>query len=129
MPSFGTTSRRNLELVDPRLVGVLNEAIKSVDFSVVWGHRSMEAQQRAFREGKSRLQWPSSKHNKMPAQAVDIIPYPGGWDAPWEQWFEMATYVLAAAAAQGVRIRWGGHWKNYSGHGEYDRDWAHFEIF
>jgi hypothetical protein len=40
---------------------------------------------------------------------------------------EMATYVFAAASKLGVPIRWGGHWKNYTGRGFYDRDWAHFE--
>jgi hypothetical protein len=49
------------------------------------------------------------------------------YDATYKQFFEMATYILAAAVKLGVPIRWGGHWKNYTGRGENDRDWAHFE--
>jgi len=107
---------------------VLNEAIKHFDFSIVWGHRGMEDQNEAFRSGNSKLRWPLSKHNALPSRAVDIVPYPNGYDASYAEFYELATYVLGAASALGVPLRWGGHWKNYTGRGENDRDWAHYEI-
>lgn len=128
MPRFSQTSKEKLNTVDPEIKDVLEEAIKHFDFTVVWGHRGMEEQNDAFASGASRNRWPTSKHNAFPANAVDIVPYPGGYNASWEQFFEMATYVLAEAARLGVPLRWGGHWKNYTGKGHYDRDWAHFEI-
>lgn len=106
---------------------VLNEAIKHFDFAVVWGHRGEADQTRAFRAGLSRNPFPTSKHNSLPSKAFDIVPYPEGYEASYERFYEMATYVFAAASKLGVKIRWGGHWKNYTGKGDNDRDWAHFE--
>lgn len=128
MPTFGRTSTQRLATLDAELQEILKEAIKHVDFSIVWGHRDMEAQNKAFAEGNSKLRWPTSKHNAFPSNAVDIVPYPGGYEARLERFYEMATYVLQAANYEGVPIRWGGHWKNYTGRGDLDRDWAHFEL-
>lgn len=128
MPHFGPKSKEHLVTIDKELQDVLNEAIKHIDFSIIWGHRDMDAQNSAFQEGRSRNRWPTSKHNAYPAIAVDIVPYPGMYDASYSRFFELATYVMAAACKQGVHLRWGGHWKNYTGRGEYDRDWAHFEL-
>jgi peptidoglycan L-alanyl-D-glutamate endopeptidase CwlK len=109
MPRFGRRSTERLTAVDEELRKVLNEAIKHVD-------------------GTSKVPWPGSKHNHIPARAVDITPYPAGYDASKEEWYELASYVFAAGAKYNVRLRWGGHWKNYTGQGEDDRDWAHFEL-
>lgn len=128
MPHFSQTSKEKVNTLDKELQDVLNEAIKSFDFTVVWGHRGMEEQNKAFTNGKSRNRWPTSKHNSLPAVAVDIVPYPGGYNANYKAFYEMASYILAAASKQGVSLRWGGHWKNYTGRGENDRDWAHFEM-
>lgn len=128
MPSFGTRSKEALETLDPELRDVLEEAIEDYDFSIIWGHRGEEDQNHAFATGKSKLQWPQSKHNRFPSMAVDIVPYPELYEASYEKFFEMATYVLAAASRLGIPLRWGGHWLNYGGPGYYRRDWAHFEI-
>jgi peptidoglycan L-alanyl-D-glutamate endopeptidase CwlK len=128
MPRFGRRSTERLTAVDEELRKVLNEAIKHVDFSVIWGHRGRQDQDNAVRMGTSKVPWPGSKHNHIPARAVDITPYPAGYDASKEEWYELASYVFAAGAKYNVRLRWGGHWKNYTGQGEDDRDWAHFEL-
>lgn len=128
MPHFSQTSKEKLKTLDPELQDVLEEAIKYVDFSIVWGHRDMEAQNAAFNQGKSRNRWPTSKHNSFPSNAVDIVPYPNGYNATYSKFFELSSYILAIASQQGVPLKWGGHWKNYTGQGENDRDWAHFEI-
>ena len=82
MPSFGKTSRSKLETCAQEIQDVLNEAIKHYDFSVIDGHRDMERQNVYFNEGKSQVRWPNSRHNSYPSQAVDIIPYPGGFENP-----------------------------------------------
>jgi hypothetical protein len=128
VPQLGQRSRERLENVHPDLVRVLEEAIKSYDFTVIWGHRGMEDQNTAFSAGNSKNRWPTSKHNGLPSNAVDIVPYPDLYAASYEEFFEMATHVLGAASRLGVKIKWGGHWENYTGKGHYDRDWAHFEI-
>ena len=121
MPSFGPKSRRHLETIHTDLQDVLNEAIKHIDFSIIDGHRDMERQNHYFNEGVSKVRWPNSKHNAFPSNAVDIIPYPGGFDNPNSAFDRMATYVLSAAAELGVPLEWGGHWKSFP-------DYAHFEL-
>ena len=121
MPSFGTNSKRRLATCDPLLKEVLNEAINHFDFSVIWGHRGRYHQNRVYREGYSKVQWPNSRHNSMPSRAVDIIPYPGGFSNDDEVFYKMATYIFRAANKTGTHISWGGHWKSFS-------DLAHFEL-
>ena len=121
MASFGKRSRTNRDTCTEELQDVLDEAIKGYDFSIIWGHRDKEAQNRAFEEGFSNLSWPRSKHNQVPSEAFDVVPYPMGFQATNEQFYEMATYILQAASSLGIRVRWGGHWKGL-------RDMAHFEL-
>jgi len=128
VPTFGQRSKESLNTLDPELQSVLEQAIKHVDFSIIWGYRGMEEQNNAFHQGRSRNRYPTSKHNTLPSVAVDIVPYPGLYEASYKSFYELASYILAEASKQGVPLRWGGHWKNYTGQGEYDRDWAHFEI-
>jgi hypothetical protein len=127
VPQFGTNSKKARNSCDQDLQDILNDTVEHFDCTVVWGHRDMEQQNKAFNEGNSKNRWPTSKHNSYPSRAFDLVPYPEGYDASYEKFYEMATYVFAAASARGVRIRWGGHWKNYTGKGPNDRDWAHFE--
>lgn len=120
MPQFSQRSKDNLNSCEDDLRRVLIEAIRHYDFSVVCGHRGMEEQNKAFNEGNSTLRWPKSRHNAYPSRAVDIIPYPTGYD-DIEEFFKMATYIFAAANKLGISIRWGGHWKNF-------KDYPHFEL-
>lgn len=121
MPSFSTRSKERLATCHPDIQKVLNEAIKHYDFSVIWGHRGKEAQNRAYEDGNSKLKWPQSRHNSQPSEAVDIVPYPGAFDNTDEEFYLMATYVYRAAAKVGVRLTWGGHWRSF-------KDLAHFEL-
>ena len=127
MPHFGTSSTKKLKELDIDMQMVLNEAIKHFNISIVCTYRGMEKQNTAFNEGKSKKRWPTSKHNTTPPLAFDIVPYPAMYEATYEEFLEMATHVLAAASQLGVPLKWGGHWKNYTGKGKLDRDWAHFE--
>jgi hypothetical protein len=128
MPQFGTKSKAQLATIDPQLQDVLNDAIEHFDFTIVHGHRDQVQQDKAFAAGFSRNPWPTSKHNTTPSTAVDIVPYPELYKADYIYFYEMASYVLSAASSRGIKLRWGGHWINYTGKGRFDRDWAHFEI-
>lgn len=120
MPSFGANSLKHMGTLHPDLIKVLDHAIMFYDFSVVCGHRDMEDQNTAFNEGHSTLRFPDSKHNSHPSTAVDIIPYPTGYD-DINEFFKMATFIYAAAQRHGVHIRWGGHWTSL-------KDYPHFEL-
>ncbi len=121
MPSFGKRSTKNLNSCHPKIREVLNEAIKHTDFSVIWGHRGEDAQNKAYNDGFSKVQWPNSKHNSNPSRAVDIVPYPGGFKNKDKAFYLMATHVYRAASKLGVGLSWGGHWRNF-------KDLAHFEL-
>ena len=121
MASFGDGSKRRLATLDLQLQDVMNEAIKHFDFSIIWGYRGKAHQDRAFREGNSKVKWPNSRHNEMPSQAVDIVPYPGGFSNEDEAFYKMATYIFRAAHDTDVSLVWGGHWKRF-------KDLAHFEL-
>lgn len=120
MPQFSRTSKARLDTCHDDIQDILNEAIKYYDFSVVCGHRDMEAQNRAFDEGNSQLRWPQSRHNTYPSTAVDIIPYPTGYD-DINEFYKMATFIFAVANELEIPLQWGGHWKSF-------KDYPHFEL-
>lgn len=121
MPRFGKQSKENVSECHQDLQDVLNEAINHYDFSCIEGHRNQGKQNHYFSIGTSTVKWPNSKHNSQPSRAADCIPYPDGFDAEDSTFYEMATHILGAASRVGVRLKWGGHWKNF-------KDLAHFEL-
>lgn len=80
MPILSKVSQERLATCHPRIQAVMSEVIKYEDFVVIEGHRGQEAQDKAFREGKSKLKWPQGKHNTLPSNAIDIAPYPLDWN-------------------------------------------------
>ena len=128
MPSFGDRSSGALETVDPRLVRVLDEAIKHFDFTVLEGHRGEREQNVAYDAGKSQRLWPTGSHNSMPSKAVDVAPYPIDWkDA--QAFVYLAGFVVGIGAMMGVRIRWGGDWdSDRQTDDENFRDLGHLEL-
>jgi peptidoglycan LD-endopeptidase CwlK len=108
---YGPKSRAQLDTLHPTLARVLYDyadlAPPELDLSVVCGHRGEAEQNKAFAEGKSKLRWPFSGHNKQPARAVDICPYIGGkleWNDRNE--FLLRQGALRLVAAQrGVRLK------------------------
>lgn len=107
MAEFGKRSEECLESCDERIQLVLREAIKHYDFAVIKGHRGEEEQNEAFDTGNSKLKFPQSKHNKHPAQAVDVVPYPVDWENQ-QRFNELADVIKAACAkTEAVTLHWG----------------------
>ena len=80
MPKFGKKSLEKLNTCDKRLQLVLNEVIKTVDCSVLEGHRGEQRQNKLYDEGKTKLKFPNGRHNASPSRAVDVVPYPIDWE-------------------------------------------------
>lgn len=120
MPSFSQSSLTHLKQCDPRLQKVAHECIKTFDFSVICGHRGKAAQDKAYREKKSKVKWPNSKHNKTPSLAFDAVPVPLDWNDK-ASFHAMAKAMKAAADRVGVGIKWGGDFKGFF-------DGPHFEL-
>lgn len=74
------------------------------DITVLCGYRGRDAQEKAFADGASKLHWPDSKHNKTPALAVDIAPYPVDWSES-QRFSVLRGFVLARAAVLGIKLR------------------------
>lgn len=135
---FGARSTRNLETCDERLERIARRALAYgiLDFSCIEGHRSTKRQQRLFHSGKTTLDGidDKSKHQTDPALAMDLLPYPGklnGVDV-WEDYprfCRLAGLIQAAAAEEGIKIRWGGDWDGDGNNADskFD-DFPHFEL-
>lgn len=125
---FGKKSKSNLEECHPLLQEIFNEVIKNYDCSVLCGSRSREEQNELFRTGKSKLEYPNSKHNKSPSMAIDVAPYPIDWN-DFNRFYHFMGYVTGIADKLNIEIRCGGDWdmdnsfKDQSFH-----DMPHFEL-
>lgn len=109
MPLFSKNSTAKLLTCDDRLIRVFAEVIKHFDCTILQGHRSEEEQNEYFRTGKSKLEFPNSKHNSIPSRAVDVAPYPIDWNDR-ERFTLFAGMVIGVGVMQGITIRWGGDW-------------------
>jgi peptidoglycan LD-endopeptidase CwlK len=136
MSKFSQTSKDRLISCHSDLQILCNKLIERYDFAVICGHRGEEEQNKAFREGNSKLQWPNSKHNTEPSLAIDIVSYEDGrldWSKTQSAYF--AGRVMGTADelfAQGImkhRIRPGVDWNNDNNIDD-TKFWdsAHFEI-
>ena len=128
MPRFGKRSRNALKTSDERLVKVFNEVIKTVDCSVLEGHRDKDRQNKLFEEGKTKVKYPSGRHNKLPSCAVDCVPYPIDWNDR-ERFHLFAGFVIGIAKSMGINLRWGGDWNQnwFVDDNKFD-DFPHFEL-
>lgn len=128
MPKFGKRSRSHLQTCDIRLIEVFEEVVKHFDCSVLCGHRGEEEQTEAYRTGRSQLKFPESKHNKLPAVAVDVAPYPIKWNDV-DRFRYFAGFVQGIATSKGIKLRWGGDWDQDTELKDNNfNDLPHFEI-
>jgi peptidoglycan L-alanyl-D-glutamate endopeptidase CwlK len=126
MPQFSAKSLGKLKECHPLLQRLMNDVIKTVDFSVICGYRGKEDQELAYQSGHSKLRWPQSKHNSSPSLAVDIVPYPIDWENIAS--FHMLSDEVKDAwdripesERDGFELSWGGDWKKF-------RDYPHYEL-
>ena len=75
MNTFSETSKSRLKTCHRDLQMLFAHVIQEYDCTIVCGHRDKEAQDQAYDEGKSKLKYPNSKHNRIPSWAVDAAPY------------------------------------------------------
>lgn len=128
MPHFSQKSKDNLESCDSRLQYLFNQVVRHFDCTILIGHRTEEDQEKAFNDGKSKLHYPDSKHNRVPSYAVDVAPYPVDWDDR-RRFDHFAGFVKGIASQVGLNIRWGGDWSgDFNLNDQTFDDLVHFEI-
>tara|TARA_R100000808_G_C2151847_1_gene161021 strand:- start:3924 stop:4313 length:390 start_codon:yes stop_codon:yes gene_type:complete len=128
MAKFGSRSRKQLATCHEDLQKVFNEVIKTVDCSVLEGHRDERTQDKYFKEGKTKVRYPMGRHNSKPSRAVDVVPYPIDWKDR-ERFHLFGGFVLGVANRMGISLRWGGDWNgNFRVDDNNFDDLPHFEL-
>lgn len=130
---LGKNSRKRLSECHFGLQNLFDEVIRHQNCAVLAGHRGKLEQDRALYEGRSKLCYPLSKHNKKPSWAVDVVPW--FYTPPHIRWedrekfYYFGGFVLAIAAKMGIVIRWGGDWdQDGELHDQTFFDLPHFEL-
>jgi peptidoglycan L-alanyl-D-glutamate endopeptidase CwlK len=128
MAKFGKKSLEKLKDADSKLQLILKGAIQIYDFTILQTHRGEKEQNKYYKQGKSKLKYPESKHNQYPSKAVDIAPYPIDWNDR-KRFYYLAGLIKGVADNNGIKIRWGGDWDS---DGKFDDqtfdDLPHFEV-
>ncbi len=109
MPHFSDRSVERLSSCHRDIQKLFNVVIVHFDCAVIQGFRGRDEQDRYFSEGRSKLEWPKSTHNKRPSMGIDIISYPIDWDDTNRHYY-FGGFVLGIAAHLGIPLRWGGDW-------------------
>ena len=120
MPVFSQRSKDKLAECHEDLQTLMNAVIVETDIIILCGHRGEQEQNEAYRTGKSKLMWPNGKHNKLPALAVDVAPYPIDWNNI-ERFKELAVIIKRIAGELGINVKWGGDWQSF-------KDYPHWEL-
>ena len=99
------------------------------DLSLTDGHRGQIQQDTAFASGASEVQWPNSKHNRNPSEAVHIDPYPIDYEN-WLLYYCLAGVIWTVSIGfPDLQLRWGGDWNtDRQLNAERFRDLAHWEV-
>lgn len=128
MPSLSPASREKLNTCHPDLQTLILEVSKEFDITVLCGHRGQREQEAAFASGTSTVNWPDSKHNPFPSQAVDISPYPIDWKDV-RRFYYMIGYVRGVAKRLGIKVRCGADWNgNFDIKDQNFHDLPHVEL-
>ena len=134
MPAFGRRSRENLDTCHADLQLIFETVVDHFDCSIICGHRTKGAQERAVMKGFSKVHWPDSKHNAIPSMAVDATPYPLDWSdvktfCLFAGWVLCTANRLLEEGGISHRLRWGGDWDsdNATSDNRFN-DLPHFEL-
>lgn len=155
---LGSRSLSRLVGVHPDLVRVFKRAAAMAkpeeDFTILEGVRTVEQMYINYGKGRTAKQltakgvpakyaapkeakvtWLNnplmSNHRKMPdgfGRAIDAAPYPIDWN-DIGRFERLALLIFRAAAAEGVKVRWGADWDNDGNFRERgETDSPHFEL-
>ena len=131
---YSAVSLGRLETCHDELRRIANELIRTWDVTIVCGTRSIDEQQKAFDSGASKLPPGKSKHNRLPSDAIDMVPveavrlWAKGKDLDVKIYHEFANDVLVIAEKLEIDIRWGGDWDGDGDSSDQTfMDYGHFE--
>lgn len=126
MANFGQKSTKHLNTGHPKLIKLAYEVIKEYDHSVICCYRDEIEQNIAFEKGNSTVLFPNSRHNHLPSTAMDVIPYPKGFNASDREFIEMIAHYMRASKKLDILIDWGGFF--ILRNGKHFFDGAHIQL-
>lgn len=132
MPKFSDSSGFHLRTCDGQLQTLFKAVVETYDCTVIEGVRPREIQNEYFRTGRSRVEWPNSKHNCVDeafcSRAADVAPCPIDWNDT-KRFYHFAGFVLGVATELDILLRWGGDWdSDYDLNDQRFMDLVHFEL-
>ena len=90
---------------------MFSEVLLHIDHRIQKGHRGQAEQDRAYRDGFSKVRWPFGNHNRLPSTALDATPWPWDYQKPdLKKLNYFAAFALGVASQLKVPLRWGGDW-------------------
>jgi len=126
MYEFSNKSKERMLNVDARLQEVAYAALKisKVDFGIPssGGRRTAQEQNNLFNQGASMCDGYDELSKHQHGKALDFYAYVDG-KASWDELHlaMVATAFLEAATVLGIKLRWGGNFKNF-------KDMPHMEL-
>lgn len=147
--AFSAQSQARLKGVHPKLVAVVNEALKimnewdaagavSCDIMVLEGVRTPQRQKELYAQGRTKpgkvVTWTLNSNHFINSKtgfghAVDLVPYPVDWN-DLKKFDLISRAMFTAADRLNTPIRWGADWDrdgNIRERGESDS--PHFELW
>jgi len=106
---YSELSAQRLGTCITELQNLANAMAEDEDCTIICGHRSAAAQNKAFAQGVSEKRYPDSLHNIYPSAALDISPYPIDWEDKG-RFYMFIGRVQAKAVSMNMRIRCGADW-------------------
>lgn len=130
MPNFGKRSKELRQYLCKDLKRLVDEVIKTYDFSIVETVRGQQAQENDYELGRTKAHYGQSAHNYYPCFAVDVYPWPCprkqingvvAIDNDSPEWDRMINVFKEKAKKLGIKISCGIDFKTL-------RDAPHIEI-
>jgi len=105
--------------IHPDLVKLVEVVGLKTSCKLICGYRGEQEQNDAFMRGNSKLKYPMSKHNKLPSEAIDLIPLPVDWN-DLDHFKTFCTLVIQCANELGLNVVSFGL--------KYKWDYPHFQL-
>lgn len=137
MAALTSRDEERLKGVHPDLVRVVRRAAAEMPdcpqgglrFMVVEGLRTRERQAQLLKQGATTTM--RSRH--LTGHAIDLAPIldtDGDGDVElswhWPHFHRLAGYIKAAAMAEGVRVEWGGDWREFKDGPHWQLPWQQY---
>jgi len=118
MYKYSDSSMDKLLSCDSDLIKLFTEVINHIDNTITDGHRDMKTQNMYYNmePQRSKVEYPNSKHNKLPSRAIDAVPYPIDYKDR-ERIREFRGIVYGIASQMNIKLRKTIEW-----------DLPHFEL-